>query len=182
MAFIVLLSIFSSNSDSPKKNGPPETTKTNVQTQNVAPNVNKENTSDLNKKVSSDKENVRDTVNAFMHAYFKNDEAAMKDYSIFQGRMYNNIDVYKLFREQVSVLSTGISVYKRQTGIDVSVKWQVTNIQKVKTNQYQVTIDIEISPDRLRFSPVLVEKVDGLWYVDSESFATASHLALNGGL
>ena len=87
--------------------------------------------------------------------------------------------VYKLFDEQVGVLSSALSVYKQQTGIDVTVKWTVTNIQKVNANQYQVDINIELSPDRMKYSPVLVEKVDGVWFVDSESFATASHLALN---
>lgn len=130
-------------------------------------------------KIVDDKEEVRNTVNAFMHAYFQKDKNTMMDYSIFQKRIYDSIDVYKLFDEQVSVLSTALSIYKQQTGIEVTVKWNVTNIQKINANQYQVDINIELSPDRMIYSPVLVEKVDGVWFVDAESFATASHLALN---
>lgn len=133
-------------------------------------------------KVHDETKEVKDTVNTFMHAYFKRDNSTMKDYSVFQGRIYNSVDVYKLFDEQVGVLSSALSIYKQQTGIEVTVKWNVTNVQKVNANQYQVDINIELSPDRMKYSPVLVEKVDGVWFVDSESFATASHLALNQSL
>lgn len=130
-------------------------------------------------KVRDETEEVSETVNAFMHAYFKRDRNTMKDYSIFQGRIYNNVNVYDLFDEQVGILSSALSIYKQQTGIAVTVKWNVSNIKKVNSNQYQVSINIELSPDRITYSPVLVEKVDGIWFVDAESFATASHLALN---
>ena len=86
-----------------------------------------------------------------------------------------------MFDEQVNILASALSVYKQQTGADVSVQWQVQPLRKINENQYQVTIVMEVSTDRMTISPVSIQRVDGVWLVDVESFATASLIAFNGG-
>ena len=176
---VFLIYLFSPNSDSTDK---VENNQKTVQTTKQATTSNEQNYSKQKtvKNQQNEVNGVDQAVKNFMKAYLSGNRQSVIDNSLYEGRKFDKNLVYNLFDEQLRMLSIGLSTYESRTGAKVSIRYGMTNSYKINDNEYNVTIILEISPDNMKFSPVLVKKVQGVWLVDSESFAEVSNSVFMG--
>lgn len=131
--------------------------------------------------IGNEESDVRESADRFMHAYLSRNREEILRNSFFEGRIYPAETAYASMDEQIKILENAVQVYKQFTGLDTVLNWRIS-LRKVHDTQYNIDIILEIEPDTLSISPVAVQKVNGRWLVDAESFVTASNLAFVGGL
>ena len=122
---------------------------------------------------------VKNVINNFMTAFVNKNQPAMQQYSFCKSQRYSEREVFDLLKNEIGVFDAAVQLYKETTGINISYEWNIQNLNKIDDETYSANILFIVSPDSMLFPNVKIQKINGTWKIDSESFATSAGVSLS---